>query len=251
MSSPSEQELTPELAALEARLATLVPRQLSSGQLDRMAATAADTAGHAAEAAATPDSSGAAAGHGFGELEQHLGQLAPSPMPDDIIERMVKAMDRWHEQVPVEEKVVPFGNQPPTAGKRKKTFGGGMLASAAAVALLGAVTALMFPHFSGESRSPVAAATAGASENITASAVSSRPSVAAPAPAREAWLVPDSLSHNVTNTTSEGVIMAENTPHRCIRVDYVDRVKVQDEDGREIIVRRPGVKYLMLPMETY
>ena len=41
-------------------------------------------------------------------IEDQLEQLSPTAMPDDMLARMEAAMDRWHESVPVEEKIVAF-----------------------------------------------------------------------------------------------------------------------------------------------
>ena len=121
-----------------------------------------------------------------------------------------------------------------------------MIAAAAAVAMLGAVTALVLPRFmndSGANTPPVI------STHIPD--VDSDNTVMVDAAPRDAWLLPDSLSHKVTNTSDHGVVMtSDNTPHRVIRVDYVDRIMMQDDEGREIEIKRPGIDYMLLPVET-
>ena len=53
------------------------------------------------------------------KLEEELKKLSPLGMPDDMISRLDNAMARWHEQVPVEEKIVPLNQEP----EKKETTG--------------------------------------------------------------------------------------------------------------------------------
>jgi len=232
----TENELSPELLELEKQLGRLVPSSMSQDLLGRMEQSMHGTA---KESRLDSDD--------LDDLEIHLGQMAPATMPEDILGRMVRAMDSWHEHVPVEEKVVPFGE---SGGEReeatpsRKRYGSGMLAAAAAVAMLGAVTALVMPRLMNESD------VGGVVATVEDTIVPDRQITAFSEP-RDAWIVPDSLSHKVTNTSDRGVVVSrDNTPHRCIRVEYVDRIKVQDEEGREIEIERPGVDIMLLPVET-
>jgi len=235
----TENELSPELRELEQQLESLVPSSMSQDLFGRMEES---MQGVVKDSQLGSD--------GFNDLEIHLGQMAPATMPDDILGRMVRAMDTWHEHVPVEEKVVPFGESGGESGvgneedaSSRKRYGGGMLAAAAAVAMLGAVTALVMPRFMNVS---------GVSSSVATVEEPTAPErqITAFSEPRDAWIVPDSLSHKVTNTSDRGVVMSrDNTPHRCIRVEYVDRIKVQDEEGREIEIERPGVDIVLLPVE--
>ncbi|MCP5536199.1 MAG: hypothetical protein H7A51_08195 [Akkermansiaceae bacterium] len=235
MSITPEHELTPELRELEQQLSSLVPSSVPQSLLGSMEQSMSVT-----------DTNASSASHGFDELEVHLGHMAPATMPTDMLNRMVRAMDRWHEQVPVEEKVVPFGESGGDRTSAGKKSSGGMLAAAAAVAMLGAAMALVSPHFLNDSSSQESTPVAGVNRPDNSAL-----SMVGHVEPHDAWLIPDSLSHNVTNTSDNGVIIAgDNTPHRCIRVDYIDRVKVQDDQGREFEIKRPGVRYMLLPVET-
>ncbi len=228
----SKPDLTAELRELERQLADLVPCALPEDLLVRMEASA----NHAPPAM---DEDGS-----LDQLEAHLGQLAPATMPMDMLGRMARAMDRWHEHVPVEEKVVSFGTGNPAPARRP--FSAGMLAAAAAVAVLGAATALVLPRYLDPAQSTGGLATADDSLIEPEFAVTSM------VEPRDAWLLPGSLSHKVTHTSDRGIVMTrDNTPHRCVRVDYIDRIKVQDEEGREIEIERPSVDIMLLPVETY
>jgi len=234
----TEHELSPELRELEQQLQGFVPCALSQDLFDHVEQSM-NVAGN--EKWVVSDD--------LDDLEIHLEQIAPATMPEDMLGRMVRAMDLWHEHVPVEGKVVPFGEsggEREEAAPSRRQYGGGMIAAAAAVAMLGAVTALVLPRFmneSGANTPPVV--------STNTPAVDSGNTVMVDATPRDAWLLPDSLSHKVTNTSDHGVVMtSDNTPHRVIRVDYEDCIMMQDDEGREIEIKRPGVDYMLLPVET-
>lgn len=234
MSLPTEHELSAELLKLEQQLQTLVPCSIPQGMMNRIEQSML----------ATGESSPPAEDD-FDDLEIHLGHIAPTAMPEDMLGRMVRAMDRWHEHVPVEEKVVPFGEKQTSTAERQQARKR-MFAAAAAVALLGAVTALTLPRFSKDPQ--ISTASVASTHTITHDPGNTVMVDVAP---RDALFLPDSLSHKVTKTSDHGVVMTrDNTPHRCIRVDYIDRIKVQDDEGREIEIERPGVDYMLLPVET-
>lgn len=191
------------------------------------------------------------------DLEAHLGLLAPAGMSGDVLTRMTEAMDRWHEHVPVEEKIVPIGENVAQELKEQasssKPANVSMFSAAAAVALLGAAAALVMPHFNNSSS--MATSGSGAASNSQGapaifSGASSNAVDVSNVPS-DTWVVPDSLSHNVTQTSDAGILMTrDNVPHRSIRIDYIDRIKVLDEDGREIEINRPGVQYMLIPVQT-
>lgn len=225
------QPLPPELRELEQMLSSLVPRTLSGDTAELLAASV--------DAGVCPGNA-----DGLGELEKHLGEISPATMRTDVLSRMVRAMDSWHEHVPVEEKVVSFGTRNDGAkGSGKQP--GGMLAAAAAVALLGAVTALVLPRATPEDAGDPAVA------SHPVDAAGSDYDVSGQTGHKQAWLVPDALSHRVVNTADAGIVMAGNqTPHRCIRLDGMETIKMLDEDGREIVIDRPSVSFVLIPVET-
>ena len=224
-----------ELHEIENMLSSMVPCalpeqttvQLESAMNEEIAACACDESG-------------------LNDLEKHLGQMAPATMRTDVLSRMVKAMDMWYEQVPEEEKVVSFG-EAEAAKSSGRSRSGGMLAAAAAVAILGAVTALVMPRFSNgtdtgqlpvANRAPVDHATSDVhfSGNVEP---------------RDAWIVPEATGHKVVNTMDRGLVMtADNTPHRCIQLQSIETIRLEDESGREIMIERPAVKYVLVPVET-
>lgn len=251
MSDHIEFQLDAELLELESQLASLVPSSITAETTMRME----DAMHNALEQKHDEE---------LQDLETHLGQLAPAGISSDMVTRMAEAMDRWHEYVPLEEKLVPFGDREESTSEKSKGFthgrkssGYGMFAAAAAVALLGAAAALIMPHMNEPSAGGTVADTGISTDQPSvpprAVVMDSRNlhSVDVTNAPRDAWVEPGSLSHNITNTVDAGVMITrDNVPHRSIRIEYVDRIKVIDEEGREIEINRPGVQYMLIPVKT-
>lgn len=231
MSDSIEHSLNEDLQALESMLASLTPRAIPRDVfscVEKQSQVAMSSQGDL---------------DGFDELEGHLNQLSPTAVPDDMLSRMSQAMDGWHEHVAEVDKVLPF-----TPNKRRvpQIFNKGMLSAAAAVAVLGAVTALVMPQFSiSQSQSyadssPAAPASSAATQLSNDTGVLSRSRMAS-----------EGLSHQVTRTTDSGVVFSDdNQPLRCIRVDYIDQVKGVDGSGRNIEIKTPGIDYILIPVQT-
>ena len=224
-----EHELTAELRQLEGELSAMTPVAMSTALVDRMSQSIDD-----ALLLQDVDDSG------FEELEDQLAQLGGATMSEEMITRMANAMDRWHEELPVEEKLVPFdADEKAIERVAKKTSRKPMWAAAAAVALLGILSALVIPEASNQGF---------AGSNFIGAVQPAAVKTSAP---RNVWVVPDSLTHRVTNTTESGIVMSENdTLHRHIRIEYLDTIKVLDDQGREIEIERPGVEVVLLPVVT-
>jgi hypothetical protein len=240
MLSNQEHSLDDELRAIELQLSDLTPCKLSSDVLLRMEQALGQWCEH-------DERSDVRAGRPLNEsdtneLEVHLSQISPAALPEDMLTRMSRAMDSWHQYVPVEEKVVPFGDTRMSSSSR---FGGNMWTAAAAVAVLGAVTALVMPRFSSPQGSAVVA------QKVLPSSSSMNSVVAKSSRMNGATLTSNFLSHKVTNTSDNGVVFSnDNTPHRCIRVDYIERIKGEDASGRQVEINTPGVDFLLIPVET-
>ncbi|MBK1789893.1 hypothetical protein [Persicirhabdus sediminis] len=183
------------------------------------------------------------------KLESQLEQLKPEEMPSDMLARMEQAMCRWQDHVPAEEeKVIAFPQDTPT--KQEFKWGMGMSAAAAAVAIMGAVSALMFTGDTDPSASM-------AQKNAALPPV---PEVASPpqtvingamtTPATTV-VVPDSVQQNVVRASDAGIVTEDGkVPHRFFKIDVLDRIQLKDGNGRVYDVERPGVRYIMLPVET-
>lgn len=242
-------QLDHDLLELEAQLALLVPCAVPA----ELAASVSAELDHAL-VDATVDLTDAE----LKELEAHLELLSPTGLSTDVLMRMTEAMDRWHEHVPVEEKLVQFEQAEAVPAQVERTHaatksGFNIYAAAAAVALLGAAAAIVMPKLNQNTNSGIASghATSQPSSDIDSTTTPAVGATDVFSDTNDAWLVPDSLSHNVTHTSDAGVLMSrDNVPHRRIRIDYVDRVIVLDKDGREIEINRPGVQYMLIPVQT-
>lgn len=238
MSNSMEHNLDEELRAIESMLAYLSPRTIPEAMFTRTE-QAMDLGSDFSE---QEDFNHSDSGDLNG-LEVHLSHLSPTTMPDDMLTRMSQAMDRWHESAPEDEKVLAYTTSP---RRSSPIFSRGMLSAAATVAVLGAVTALVMspPATSPKSnfadsgqKTPASDMRTPASSDIEVS--------------QHASISSENLSHKVTSTTDRGVILSDyNEPLRCIRVDYVDQVKGVDAHGRHIVIKTPGIDYLLIPVVT-
>ena len=245
MSESMEPSLDDELRAVEAMLVNLTPKAIPDHMLNQAKGLMAEQAGELNPSNAND----------LDELEQHLSQISPVTMHEDMLNRMSKAMDRWQDDGNARvDSVVPF-----TPSKRRKPnfFSRGMLSAAATVALLGAVTALTIPNLaptqpnSFAESSPVSVAPELVSPVNTVAVSNNVSDVTNVRNVSNTTYAPDALSHKVTSTSDRGVILSKNkSPLRCIRVDYVDRVKGVDANGNALEIKNPGVDYLLIPVET-
>ncbi len=221
MSLPIDLELPEDLKEIESLLAGLNPRPVPESLVGETLAQMEEGS--------------------LGTLEGHLQGIAPATLSEDVLGRMASAMDRWHEHVPEEEKVVSFDKGKARHPKRKS---GGMLAAAAAVAMLGAISALVLPQYSGHQDQ-------GTVQSFTTSPPIVSSENVQPASAQSLRVIPGSLSQKIVNARHEGIVMSrDQRPLRCIRVEYMEKVKVRDENGNIKEVERPRVDRMLIPLET-
>ncbi|RYF04246.1 MAG: hypothetical protein EOO77_29925 [Oxalobacteraceae bacterium] len=116
-----------------------------------------------------------------------------------------------------------------------------MWSAAAAVALIGAATALLMPGerpgggniASQERTAPPAVTTSPANPSATSN------------------LVPASFDRGLSEVHDEGVVWNQgNGPQSVVRVVYTDRVTLKHPDGRTYQVEQPKVKYVLVPART-
>ena len=163
------------------------------------------------------------------QLEEELERLAPAGLPEGLISRMEAAMVAWEEvDSGNEEKVVQFPQDETSAGKS------GFWAVAAAVALLGAVVALVIPGTQTEPN--VAEANTETNTGTNYAAVS---------------FSPTELNRNIIQASDGGVVLTKDArPHRAVRVEYMNRVKFRNAAGEELYIEKPAVKIVLIPVET-
>jgi hypothetical protein len=120
---------------LENELKKLVPIPLQDSLLDQLDDAMSDAANEI-----SPSSEKiivAALDTDLSDLEEGLRRLVPYGVPENLISRLDDAMSRWHEEVPVDEKIVEINR---VVKRGKSSFSG--IRSVAAVAILGAVVAI-------------------------------------------------------------------------------------------------------------
>lgn len=130
---------------------------------------------------------------------------------------------------PVESsKVIEF----PAVQRRQRP----LWASAAAVAILGAFTALMLPK--------------GKPNRAETVVVQNTPvaSLAAPglAAADSPNIVPAGFNRGIQSAQDQGVVWHGGRGTRVVKVEYLDKAVIQ-KDGKKVEVQQPRVEYLVVP----
>ncbi|YCM45904.1 hypothetical protein V2O64_07735 [Verrucomicrobiaceae bacterium 227] len=213
-----------DLTKLEAELARLKPMALPNDFLSRLEGVmeeAADEVALPREEVIVATSDPALA-----ELEEGLRMLSPHGMPDDLISRLDQAMQRWHEDVPVEEKVIPMHPVEETGGG---WFG---IRSVAAVGILGAAMAFMWTggkpaeDLAGVQRIPV----------LTNGAV---------APAA---FVSRDASASVVSANDHGVVWTKDGQAlRCLEVQVNNSLEFVNANGERITLEKPNREVRFVP----
>lgn len=170
-------------------------------------------------------------------FEEFLRQTSPARLSPDFLAELEAVT---HEvPFPMNEKIVLFpkgqhGKQAPAARGNRHMWG-----AAAAVAVIGALSALMIP-----------AGKAPASGDV---ARQDTPPVSAPlaANADSGNLIPASFNRGVSEVSDAGIVWkSNNQPHSVVRVVYQDRITLKDKDGRTYQVEQPKVKYMLVPAKA-
>ncbi len=163
-------------------------------------------------------------------FEDTLRGHRPAPLPAGLLQDF----EALTADLPfaVNEKIVLFPKSGSQAVRpRRSTW-----AAAAAVALIGAATALLMPSTG--------------NKPTVASAPPSHASQPAPLAASNN-LVPASFNRGVSEVHDEGVVWKSgNQPHSVVRVVYKDRITLKDQNGRTFEVEQPRVEYMMVPAKT-
>jgi len=152
------------------------------------------------------------------KLEEELKKLSPLGMPDDMISRLDNAMARWHEHVPVEEKIVPL--KPDPAELTGNWLG---WRSVATVALMGAGVA-----FLSGGRDSHASTPSVSTMNQT------RPGISTAA------FTPSDARAKIHSTNDVGVIWTKTGQAlRCMEVNATNTVYFQNGKGERVILKQP------------
>ncbi len=169
------------------------------------------------------------------QLEQALEKLKVKPLPEDLLSKLSVAMNgAGFGASGLEDKIVPFESSKKV---ERPWWSRQMLGSAAAVAVLGGFFA--FQNFKAPQQAPAMAA-AGVNG---ATAVGER-QIQSVQPYANA-------SKNIISTSDQGVVYSkDNKPHRCMRVEYLQEVEMQNQRGEKVKVEQPAFEYLLVPLVT-
>ena len=163
-------------------------------------------------------------------FEQHLHAITPALLPPALQASLESALR--DVPFPGDEKIVRFPHQQPAAPRHHRAW----WSVAAAVALTGAVPALLMPahHPAGN---PTAAAPPA---NHTAR----------PAP-ESGVLVPAGFNRGLSEARDEGVIwQANDQPQRVLKFVYMESVTLKDATGHTYQVEQPRVEYILIPADN-
>jgi hypothetical protein len=163
-------------------------------------------------------------------FEQRLRGQAPAALPASLMDSLVMTLS--DVRFANEEKIVRFPHKEASSPRNNRGWWG----AAAAVALTGAVTALMVP-VKKQDPGPVAA-------------FPHDPKITRPANAGSP-LLPAGFKRGLSEARDEGVIwQPDHRPHRVLKVVYQDRVTLKDAAGATYQVEQPRVEYILVPART-
>lgn len=165
-------------------------------------------------------------------FENSLREFAPAKLPASLM----RGLEDITAAVPFpnpDAKILSF----PEKSASKRHHRGQGWAVAAAVALCGAVTALMMPREGSKNSTTVS----------TPDPVEASGSPAVPSPAGNR-LVPAGFNTGIRETSDQGVIWQPNSaPHRVLKVVSMDKVTYKDASGRIYQIEKPRVDYILVP----
>lgn len=212
--------MTHDQTSLEAQLRELQATALDDALLLRLEAAAEGTLTQL--------------GHEEIRFEAFLRKSPPARLSPDFLARLEAVV---HE-VPfaMNDKIVLFPKaNNATHSHRKRPLWG----AAAAVALIGAATALLVP--AGKAPEQVAR------QSIPQSAPVSPPA----SHMANNNFVPASFNRGVSEVHDEGVVWkSNNQPHSLVRVTYKDKITLKDKEGRTFQVEQPRVEYMLVPAKS-
>jgi len=163
-------------------------------------------------------------------FEAFLRETSPARLPSEFLARLQTVV----RDVPfgVNDNIVLFPQISTTAHPHRKTP---IWAAAAAVALIGAASALLIPS-------------AKAPGNITRQSLPISPAL--PNISSQNF-VPASFNRGLSEVHDEGVVWkSNNQPHSLVRVVYKDKITLTDKNGRTFQVEQPRVEYMLVPAKT-
>lgn len=161
-------------------------------------------------------------------IEALLGDHQPLTLPADLMRSLegIVANAPFH----VDEKIVMFTkpNSAPAPVSRYRP-----MAAAAAVALLGGLTALMMPAGRNTSTTPIRVAEAPVA-----------PTNDRVAPAS---FSPSGYGRDMQDAKDEGVIWKNGRPYRAMRVTFKEKASFTNAEGRKVEFEQPREELIFVP----
>ena len=211
---------------LENELKKLVPIPLQDSLLDQLDDAMSDAANEI-----SPSSEKiivAALDTDLSDLEEGLRRLVPYGVPENLISRLDDAMSRWHEEVPVDEKIVEISRG---VKRGKSSFAG--IRSVAAVAILGAVVAIFSSNIFYEP-DRVAERIPDLTNGLTTPVV----------------FIPKNARASVVSAKDHGVVWTKGgQPLRCLEVHVNNKLQFVNERGEKLIIEQPKREVTFTPVK--
>jgi len=158
----------------------------------------------------------------------------PVALPTDFLSRLEGVVSDI--AFPVDEKIVLFPKTAPLAKPAKSSRHRPMWAAAAAVALIGAATALFMPG-----QKPAASPVVKNDPPKQSSPIDS-------ATNPNSHFIPAGFNRGLGDATDEGVLWHDPAkPHRVVRVTYLDRVTFKNAEGKTVEAVQPRTEYILVP----
>ncbi|MEN8775068.1 MAG: hypothetical protein ABF379_14960 [Akkermansiaceae bacterium] len=161
-------------------------------------------------------------------LEESLRGLIPYGVPEGMISRLDDAMARWHEDVPVEEKIVAINSE--LVNRRSSWLG---VRSVAAVAVLGAAAAILSSNPFSEP------------ESVTDRILDLTNGNTAPV-----VFTPNDARASVVSAKDHGVVWTKGgQPLRCLEVQMSNELQFVNERGEKLIIEQPKREVTFTPVK--
>lgn len=172
-------------------------------------------------------------------------KLTPSALGSDLNMRLLQAMNKAYNEVQAQpaakaaavlEPVAEIVARPWYASARK-------LASMAAVLVVfgGLSGVFLQEHFK----------SAPASHGADTIVLGKAKSAATPENQQHDSFVPSAYAREAVRVADEGIVWdKDQQAHRCLQVDYVEKVEMQKSDGTKVKIKQPKTRWIAVPVEV-
>jgi hypothetical protein len=166
-------------------------------------------------------------------FESSLRRHAPVALSADFMSQLESVVAGV--QFAVDDKIVLFPKTAPVIAKPAAKTRYSMWAAAAAVALIGAATALFMP---GQNAVSGFVARSGGVDHSA---------VVNPTPL-DSHYAPAGFNRGLDDAIDEGVTWHQaDAPHRVLKVQYMDKTTLKNAEGKTVEVVQPSTEYILVP----